>query len=179
MCRCQKRSQCFSLLKTEGFLIIWPCADERNYCIPLHLLAALKKMFESEANMTLILFSEIDYPRSTVSGQLLMFRKISKRWMFFCGGSGTSGCTEQPGVLIDLLGLDVQSSSPPLTTSPSGSAALLWGAADPLAPVPNLSQSLLDQDLFSLGKKEKRKINLSTSEGTWCLHAALLLRIRT
>ncbi|XP_075898994.1 LOW QUALITY PROTEIN: ADP-ribosylation factor-binding protein GGA3a [Nelusetta ayraudi] len=64
---------------------------------------------------------------------------------------GTSGGTDQSEVLIDLVGLDVQSNSAPQTSSAS---ALLWGPADPLAPFPKASTaglSLLDHDLFSLG----------------------------
>lgn len=70
---------------------------------------------------------------------------------------GTSDGTDQSEVLIDLVGLDVQSNSPPQTSSAS---ALLWGPADPLAPFPKASAagvSLLDHDLFSLGKNKKTK----------------------
>lgn len=70
---------------------------------------------------------------------------------------GTSGGTDQSEVLIDLVGLDVQSNSPPRTSSAS---ALLWGPADRLAPFPKASTaglSLLDHDFFSLGKNKQTK----------------------
>lgn len=89
---------------------------------------------------------------------------------------GTSSCTEQSEVLIDLAGLDVQSSSPPQTSPASVPAALPWGPADPLVPTPNAPAaglSLLDQDLISLGENS-RKISHASS-----LHSLCAPRVNT
>lgn len=91
-----------------------------------------------------------------------------------------SSCTDQSEVLIDLVGLDVQSISPPQTSPASVPAALPWGPTDPLVPTPNTSTaglSLLDQDLFSLGKSGKKKISLLCSPYSLCALRVYMTRL--
>ncbi|XP_034752803.1 ADP-ribosylation factor-binding protein GGA3a [Etheostoma cragini] len=88
------------------------------------------------------------------------------------------GCTNQSEVLIDLVGLDIQSVSlpgqQPPTSSPSIPADLLCGSAatdpQPHSPsAPSAALSLLDEELLSLGLNEpapildkSRHVNLIT-----------------
>lgn len=79
--------------------------------------------------------------------------------MCFFPLTGT-GCTNQSEILIDLVGLDIQSISVPqqqtLSSSVSIPADLLWGSAatDPQSAspsTPSAALSLLDEELLSLG----------------------------
>lgn len=67
-----------------------------------------------------------------------------------------TGRTNHSEVLIDLVGLDVQSVSPPQQPSSSLPADLLCGSAGPDAQspspgAPSAALSLLDEELLSLG----------------------------